>query len=184
MNKILLALAAALLFPCLAQARSVYYCTDQSGKTTFQDTPCPELASSTGNYAPLAAKVLTPQIALDSVTRFNLALSKRDAKSAVPYIGKSFVAINMDNPRRQISADIMRELIQRVVDGVSTMDSKVNCKEPEMKDNGSAVVSCLTMAKASFHARSNSGQTLDVYTVIIEEGKAKFSRLESRGVDK
>src|SRR5690348_2836401 len=81
----LLALMAGL--PCVAMA--AWTCTNEAGKTTFQDRPCEGKAPS-GKWVPVKTRELTTAGAHEAVRRFDGAVNERDLVSASRLLSKDF----------------------------------------------------------------------------------------------
>lgn len=178
------AVCAALLvlmagFPLGAQA--AWTCTNEAGKTTFQDRPC-EVKAPSGKWSPVKTRELTTSGAHETLRRFDAALNERDLVSASRLLSKDFRSLLVDKRgRHELGRNEYMESVTRVVQASARYQRERRCDDgrPDALSQ-SLRLECRNEERIDLKRRGASrNETLELVRLVLEGDEIRIVEISS-----
>lgn len=177
MRAMLLVLMAGL--PCGAMA--AWTCTNEAGKTTFQDRPCEGKAPS-GKWSPVKTRELTTAGAQETLRRFDAAVNERDLVSAGRLLSKDFRSLLVDKRgRHELGRNEYMESVTRVVQASARYQSDRRCNDgrPDALSQ-SLRLECRNVQRIDLKRRGgSSAETLELVRLALEGDEIRIVEISS-----
>jgi hypothetical protein len=173
-------ISAIFLLTCASPAIAgpLFKCVDATGKTSYQYDACAELPTDKSNY-PIAATQITEKIAMDTVAKFYVAMNKRDSAAAMKFFAQTFTV--KKNDRTGVIADKKRYVSTYIGDMVrATKPGAVQSATCKLSKAAKAAVILACVERVKIGNAQSDDANVD-YTVIIENGEARFSHMALDG---
>lgn len=168
------ALAASLPLP----AQAAWTCTNEAGKTTFQDRPCDTKAPS-AKWEALKTPELTTEGALETLRRFDGAVNERDLASAGRLLAKNFKSVQLDRRgRSEVGPAAYMDAVTRVVQASKRYQSERSCGagRPEALSQ-TLRLECRRVERVDAMRRSNSTEKLELVRLTLEGGEIRIAEI-------
>ncbi|MBC7995518.1 MAG: DUF4124 domain-containing protein [Rhizobacter sp.] len=173
----LLVLMASL--PWAAQA--AWTCTNQAGKTTFQDRPCEGKAPS-DKWAPVKTRDLSSAGAQETLRRFDAAVNERDLVAAGRLLSKDFRSLLVDKRgRHELGRNEYMESVTRAVQAAQRYQGERRCNDgrPDALSQ-SLRLECRNAVRVDQSRRGgNSVETLEIVRLVLEGDEIKIVEISS-----
>lgn len=176
LRAILLMLMAGL--PWSAQA--AWTCTNEAGKTTFQDRPCEGKAPS-GKWSAVKTRELSAAGAHETLRRFEAAVNERDLVSAGRLLSKDFRSLLVDKRgRHELGRNEYMESVTRMVQAAKRYQSERRCNEgrPDALSQ-SLRLECRNVERIDQSRRGSSVETLELVRLALEGDEIKIVEISS-----
>lgn len=158
---------------------TAYVCTDDGGRTSVQDRPCPEKMASTTNV-PVKAAELSDSNSLETVNRFYKAMSERDPVAASHFLADTFTS-EVRRPNKPAVNDNKASMtagLQQVLSAAKTYNAKTKCR---IVNRASATysLSCEVDEEGIVMNRSHRTLSSQTVTIVLSGGVVKIGRITS-----
>jgi len=174
MASIAMALAASLPIG----AHAAWTCTNEAGKTTFQDRPCDTKAPSL-KWEALKAPELTTEGALETLRRFDGAVNERDMASAGRLLAKNFKSVQLDKRgRSEVGPAAYMDAVTRVVQASKRYQSEHSCGagRPEALSQ-TLRLECRRVERVDAMRRTNSTEKFELVRFTLEGGEIRIAEI-------
>jgi len=167
----LLALTAGLPF----DAAAAWACTNEAGKTTFQDQPCQAKAPS-AKWTALKAGELTTAAALETVQRFDGAVNERDMASAGRLLSDNFRSLVVDKRgRSEVGRADFMDALTRVVHASKRYNGARQCNEGWPDPLSQTLrLECRKLERVEVLRRVSTSETLERVSLSLEGGEIRI----------
>jgi hypothetical protein len=164
------------LMACLpVTAAAAWACTNEAGKTTFQDRPC-EARAPSGKWAAVKASALTTAGAHETLLRFDGAVNERDMASAGRLLSGNFKSTVLDKRGRSEvgGADFMDGLTRTV------QASKRYHRDRECNDGWPDPLSqtlrleCRKVERVEVMRRTTTAEVIERVSLTLEGGEIRI----------
>jgi hypothetical protein len=167
-----------------APAHALNLCVDAKGHKVYQQSPCPELAINSG-IEPVKAGTVTQQNALETLTRFDAAMAKRDTRAVASFLDEDFRAVvyavdAKDAPPRHVDGYTRRSFINVFSRNADVMSNyraaRSNCQVTLQDSEALAVCD----NRESFTVTSTSGRmrSREHARVVVNNGRLLLRRID------
>jgi hypothetical protein len=174
---ILLMLMAGLPWGALA----AWTCTNEAGKTTFQDRPCEGKAPS-GKWSPVKTRELTTAGGHETLRRFEAAVNERDLVSAGRLLSKDFRSLLVDKRgKHELGGNEYMESVTRAVQASKRYQSERRCNDgrPDALSQ-SLRLECRNAVRIDQVRRGGSSvETLEIVRLALEGDEIKIVEISS-----
>lgn len=158
---------------------TAYVCTDDGGRTSVQDRPCPEKMASTTNV-PIQAAELSDSNSIETVKRFYKAMSERDPVAASRFLADTFTSeIRRPNePAVNDNKVSMTAGLRQVLSAAKTYNAKTKCR---IVNRASAAysLSCEVDEEGILMNQSHRTLSSQMVTIVLSGGVVKIGRIIS-----
>ena len=160
----------------LSSAWAINVCTDATGKTVYQDQPCQSLPPVTGN-APVPASNLSAANVMETVRRFNAALTARDVTTVNRFLasGLKVTTTNAKGTERYTREAFIAMLAQ-VLNAATSYESSARCGKVDVRE-GEATVQCELSERMVLMRRTQIGRPTETYKLVLNGGLVQFSEI-------
>jgi hypothetical protein len=160
-------------------ACAINVCTDAEGKTVYQDQACLSVAPNARNQ-PVAAQVLTAPLVLETVRRFQAAMSARDVTTAGQFLTPNFKAtITTESGTERYTRTTFIRLMTDVLNAATSYESVARCGDVSI-GSGEAVIRCELKERMVLLKRQAGGDSTSEYRVVSSGGRVLLSTNESK----
>ncbi|MEO8152315.1 MAG: DUF4124 domain-containing protein [Rhizobacter sp.] len=161
-------------------AQAAWTCTNEAGKTTFQDRPCEGKAPS-GKWSAVKTRELTVAGAQETLRRFEAAVNERDLLSAGQLLSKDFRSLLVDKRgRHELGRAEYMESVTRVVQASKRYQSERRCGDgrPDALSQ-SLRLECRNAERIDTLRRGSSVETLEIVRLALEGDEIKIVEISS-----
>ncbi len=162
-------------------AQAAWTCTNEAGKTTFQDRPCEGKAPS-DKWVPVKTRDLTTAGALETLRRFEAAVNERDLVSAGRLLSKDFRSLLEDKRgRHELGRDAYMESVTRVVQASRRYQGERRCNDGRQDAlSQSLMLECRHAVRIDQARRGGSRvETLEIVRLALEGDEIKIVEISS-----
>jgi len=162
------------------EAQAAWTCTNEAGKTTFQDRPCEGKAPS-GKWSAIKTSELTTAGAHETLRRFDAAVNERDLVSAGRLLAKDFRSLLVDKRgRHELGRDEYMASVTRVVQASKHYQSERRCGDgrPDALSQ-SLRLECRNAERIDQGRRGSSVETLELVRVALEGDEIMIVEISS-----
>ena len=169
------------LMACLPWgAQAAWTCTNEAGKTTFQDRPCEGKAPS-GKWPAVKTRELTLAGAQETLHRFEAAVNERDLVSAGRLLSKDFRSQRVDKRGRQeLGRAEYMDSVTRLVQASKRYQSERHCGDgrPDALSQ-SLRLECRNAERIDQQRRGSSVETQEIVRLALEGDEIKIVEISS-----
>jgi len=162
-------------------AQAAWACTNEAGKTSFQDRPCEGKAPS-DKWAPVKTRDLSTAGAQETLRRFDAAVNERDLVSAGRLLSKDFRSLLEDKRgRHELGRNAYMESVTRVVQASKRYQGERRCNDgrPDALSQ-SLRLECRNTVRIDQPRRGgNSVETLEIVRLALEGDEIKIVEISS-----
>ncbi|MBC7957669.1 MAG: hypothetical protein H7Y33_17600 [Cytophagales bacterium] len=162
-------------------AHAAWACTNEAGKTTFQDRPCEGRAPS-GKWSAVKTRELTTAGGHETLRRFEAAVNERDLVSAGRLLSKDFRSLLVDKRgRHELGRNEYMESVTRAVQAAKRYQSERRCDDgrPDALSQ-SLRLECRNAVRIDQMRRGgNSVETLEIVRLALEGDEIKIVEISS-----
>lgn len=158
---------------------TAYVCTDDGGRTSIQDRPCPEKMASTTNV-PVKAAELSDSNSLETVNRFYKAMSERDPVAASQFLADTFTS-EVRRPNKPAVNDNKASMtagLQQVLSAAKTYTAKIKCRIVN-RSSAAYSLSCEVDEEGIVMNQSHRTLSSQTVTIVLSGDVVKIGRMIS-----
>ncbi len=162
-------------------AQAAWTCTNETGKTSFQDRPCESKAPS-DKWAPVKTRDLTTVSAQETLRRFDAAVNERDLVSAGRLLSKDFRSLLVDKRgRHELGRDQYMESVTRLVQASKRYQGERRCNDARPDALSQSLrLECRYIVRIDQARRAGNGvETLEIVRLALEGDEIKIVEISS-----
>lgn len=170
----------ALLAGLPLSAAAAWACTNEAGKTTFQDQPC-QAKEPSGKWAALKAGELTSAGAHETLQRFDGAVNERDMASASRLLSDKFRSMVVDKRgRSEIGRADFMDALTRVVHASKRYHGARQCNDGWPDPLSQTLrLECRKLVRVEVMRRASTLETLERVSLSLEGGEIRIIEISS-----
>ena len=157
------------------RAAAAWACTNEAGKTTFQDQPCLAKAPS-GKWAAVKASELTTAGAHETLLRFDGAVNERDMASAGRLLSANFRSMVVDQRgRSEVGRPDFMDALTRVVYASKRYQRDHQCNDGWPDPLSQTLrLECRKVERVEVLRRSSTTEMLERVSLTLEGGEIRI----------
>ena len=169
----------ATLMACLpVSTLAAWACTNDAGKTSFQDRPC-EAKAPSGKWLVVKASELTTAGAHETLRRFDGAVNERDMASAGRLLSKNFKSVLVGKRgQSEVGRDEFMDTLTRLVQASKRYQGDRQCSDGSPNPLSQTLrLQCRKLERVDVMRRSTSTETLELVRLVLEGGEIKIAEI-------
>jgi hypothetical protein len=182
LSKAALRASLVVLGACLPwAAQAAWTCTNEAGKTTFQDRPC-ETKAPSDKWAPVKTRDLGSAGAQETLRRFDAAVNERDLVSAGRLLSKDFRSLLEDKRgRHELGRNAYMESVTRLVQASKRYQGEHRCNDarPDALSQSLRLECRYTVRIDQARRGGNSTETLEIVRLALEGDEIKIVEIST-----
>ena len=161
-------------------AHATWACTNEAGKTSFQDRPC-EAKASSAKWVAVKAAELTTAGAEETLLRFNGAINERDMASAGRLLSKNFKAKVVDKRgRSEVGRADFLDAITRTVQASKRYQLDRQCSDAKPDPLSQTLrMQCRKVERVDVLRRATNAETVERVSLVLEGDEIRIAEISS-----
>lgn len=161
-------------------AHATWACTNEAGKTSFQDRPC-EAKAPSAKWVAVKTGELTTAGAQETLLRFGGAVNERDMASAGRLLSKNFKSMVVDTRgRSEVGRADFMDAITRTVQASKRYQVDRQCSDGRPDPfSQTLLMECRKLERVDVLRRASNAETLERVRLVLEGDEIRIVEISA-----